>query len=37
MNSFLSLEKEYDELNELIKITNDDDEKLILEINKNTK
>ena len=37
MNSFLSLEKEYDELNELIKITNDDDEKLISEINKNTK
>ena len=37
MNSFLSLEKEYDELNELIKITNNDDEKLILEINKNTK
>ena len=37
MNSFLSLEKEYDELNELIKITNDDDEKLISEIDKNTK
>ena len=37
MNSFLSLEKECDELNELIKITNDDDEKLISEINKNTK
>ena len=36
MNSFLSLEKEYDELNELIKITNEDDEKLISEINKNT-
>ena len=35
MNSFLSLEKEYDELNELIKVTNDDDEKLISEINKN--
>ena len=37
MNSFLSLEKEYDELNELIKITSEDDEKLIKEINTNTK
>ena len=36
MNSFLTLEKEYDELNELIKITSEDDEKLISEINKNT-
>ena len=36
LNSFLTLEKEYDELNELIKITSEDDEKLILEINKNT-
>ena len=36
LNSFLALEKEYDELNELIKITNEDDEKLISEINKNT-
>ena len=35
LNSFLALEKEYDELNELIKITNEDDEKLISEINKN--
>ena len=35
MNSFSILKKEYDELNELIKITNEDDEKLILEINKN--
>ena len=35
LNSFLILKKEYDELNELIKITNEDDEKLILEINKN--
>ena len=36
LNSFLILEKEYIELNELIKITNEDDEKLISEINKNT-
>ena len=36
MNSFSSLKKEYDELIELIKITNENDEKLILEINKNT-
>ena len=36
LNSFSILKKEYDELNELIKITNEDDEKLILEINKNT-
>ena len=36
LNSFLALEKEYDELNELIKITNEDDEKLISEIDKNT-
>ena len=35
LNSFSILKKEYDELNELIKITNEDDEKLILEINKN--
>ena len=35
-NSFSNLEKEYDELVELIKITNEEDEKLILEINKNT-
>ena len=37
LNSFSILKKEYDELNELIKITNEDDEKLISEINKNTK
>ena len=36
LNSFSILKKEYDELNELIKITNEDDEELILEINKNT-
>ena len=36
LNSFSILQKEYDELNELIKITSEDDEKLILEINKNT-
>ena len=36
LNSFSILKKEYDELNELIKITNEDDEKLISEINKNT-
>ena len=36
LNSFLILEKEYIELNELIKITNDNDEKLISDINKNT-
>ena len=36
MNTFLSLEKEYDELYELIKITAENDEKLISEINKNT-
>ena len=35
LNSFSILKKEYDELNELIKITNEDDGKLILEINKN--
>ncbi len=35
LNSFLILEKEYIELNELIKITNDNDEKLISDINKN--
>jgi len=37
LNSFLNLKKEYDELNELIKITSEDDEKLIKEINTNTK
>ena len=36
LNSFSILQKEYDELNELIKITSEDDEKLISEINKNT-
>ena len=36
LNSFSILKKEYDELNELIKITNEDDKKLISEINKNT-
>ena len=36
LNSFSILKKEYDELNELIKITNEDDGKLISEINKNT-
>ncbi|PPR37685.1 MAG: Peptide chain release factor 2 [Alphaproteobacteria bacterium MarineAlpha6_Bin4] len=36
LNSYLSLEKEYNELNDLIKITNDDDGELILEISKNT-
>jgi peptide chain release factor 2 len=36
LNSFLILEKEYIELNELIKITNDNDQKLISDINKNT-
>ena len=36
LNSFSILQKEYDELNELIKITSEYDEKLISEINKNT-
>ena len=36
LNSFFSLENEFDELNDLTKITNDDDEKLLIEINKRT-
>ena len=36
LNSFLSLENEFDELNELTKVTNEDDEKLLIEINKKT-
>ena len=36
LNSFFSLENEFNELNELTKITNDDDEKLLIEINKKT-
>ncbi len=30
LNSFLSLENEFDELNELTKVTNEDDEKLLI-------
>ena len=36
LNSFFSLENEFNELNELTKVTNDDDEKLLIEINKKT-
>ena len=36
LSSFLILNKEHEELTELIKITDENDEKLINEINKNT-